>query len=107
MGDLFADMPDVKSRAMFGGYGIYKDGIIFAIIAEGKLYFKVSDINRNDYEEKGSKPFEYVMPSGKKMQMGYWELPEEVMEDREILHVWVGRAVAVSKAAKKKNIDVL
>ncbi len=100
--DLLADISGVKSRAMFGGYGIYKDGVIFSIIAEGRLYFKVNDSNRADYEQAGSKPFTYTMPNKKTMTMSYWELPEEVMEDREAVGDWVRKAVAASQKNEKR-----
>ena len=58
--DLFADISGISSRAMFGGFGLYKDGAIFGIIVEGELYFKVGESNRGDYEELNSRPFTYV-----------------------------------------------
>jgi DNA transformation protein len=98
--DVLANIPGVTSRAMFGGYGIYKDGKIFAIIAERRLYFKVGEDNRADYERAGSKPFTYTRPNGKPYEMSYWELPEEVMENREELPHWVEKALA--QDVKKK-----
>jgi len=38
--DVLGDIPGITSRAMFGGYGIYRDGIIFSLIAFNQLYFK-------------------------------------------------------------------
>ena len=97
VGDLLAGIPGVTSRAMFGGYGIYRNGVIFAIIADGRLYFKVDETNRSDYEHYESKPFTYVSPKGKKMTMGYWELPEEIMEERGEILEWVNKSVAANK----------
>lgn len=88
IGDLFAEIPSITSRKMFGGYGIYKHGMIFAI------------------ESRGSKPFTYVGRNGKRYAMSYWGLPEEIMEDRQALQEWVEKAVAASKSdkqAKKKK----
>ena len=48
--DLFVHIPDITSRAMFGGWGLYQDGVIFGIIADGELYFKVDDTNRAGFE---------------------------------------------------------
>jgi len=107
MNDVFGDMPGIVSRAMFGGWGIYKNGKIFAIITDGELYFKVGDSNRADYEKRGSKPFVYAMPNGKKTTMSYWLLPEEIMEDREQLEIWIEKAVRANtkdrKSASKKK----
>lgn len=104
MRDLLGDVPGVTSRTMFGGYGIYERGIIFAIIADGRLYFKVDEESRSDYESAGSKPFTYVMHGKKPLAMSYWELPEEVMEDREELARWVTKAVRASAMRKKKSV---
>ena len=103
IGDLLADIPDITSKRMFGGYGIYKSGVIFAIIADGVLYFKVNESNKSDYEKYGSKPFTYKMPGGKRYAMSYSELPEEIMESREAVHEWVHKSIAASKAGKKKK----
>jgi DNA transformation protein len=92
MSDVFAGIPGITSRAMFGGWGIYKEGKIFAIIVEGELYFKVRDSNRSDFESRGSHPFTYEN-KGKKVTMSYWLLPEEIMENREALFDWVERSL--------------
>ncbi len=101
LNDLFADIPGVTSRAMFGGYGFYKEGLIFAIIADEKLYFKVNETNKSDYESRGSEPFTYTAHTGKRKSMAYWEVPADVMEDRDVLPQWVEKSVAVSQTARR------
>ncbi|MFN8219309.1 MAG: TfoX/Sxy family protein [Fimbriimonadales bacterium] len=88
----------ITTRAMFGGVGIYADGAIFALIAEDKLYFKVDDLNRADFEAAGMGPF---YPYDSPTPMGYWELPPGILESPEELRVWVDKALAV--AARKKS----
>lgn len=83
--DLLEGVPGITSRAMFGGWGIYKDQVIFAIIIEGELYFKVDDSNRAEFERLGSHPFTYAKKDGKQVTMSYWLVPETVLEDREKL----------------------
>lgn len=101
MRDVFGDMPGIVSRPMFSGWGIYKDGIIFAIIADGELYFKADDTHRKDFERLGSAPFSYQMKSGKMSTLSYWVLPEEVRESRKELEQWIARSVDASRRAKK------
>lgn len=88
----------IRTKAMFGGVGIYAGDLIFAIIAEDKLYLKVSDLNRADYEARGMGPF---FPYDSPTPMGYWELPHGVLEDPKELAVWVDKAIAVAEAAKR------
>ena len=100
--DLLRNISGVTSRAMFGGWGLYKDGVIFAIIADGALYFKVDGSNRADFEQLGSQPFVYGQGNHKPTTMSYWLVPEEVMENKEELEKWIERSVRVSRNAKKK-----
>ncbi len=90
---------------MFGGYGIYKNGIIFGLIAEDVLYFKVDETNKADYEEKGSKPFTYAQGNNKPTVMSYWEVPSEILENKTDLIEWIEKSVIVSKNKRvtKKN----
>jgi DNA transformation protein and related proteins len=92
----------VTSRAMFGGYGLFADGVIFALIAYDTLYFKVDDGNRGDYIESGMPPFSY-MGKHKPIQMSYYQVPETVWADLEILVVWVEHAIAAGRRAKSKQ----
>ncbi len=94
--DLFTDFGNVDVKSMFGGWGLYKDGIIFSIIINGELYLKVGDSNRKDYEDYGSRPFEYER-KGKQVALPYWLLPEEIMEDRERLWQWTQKSVDLNR----------
>jgi DNA transformation protein len=35
--------PEVSSRSMFGGHGIYRDGRMFALVYDGAVYAKVTE----------------------------------------------------------------
>ncbi len=96
--DLLAGIPGIASRAMFGGWGIYRDGAIFALIADGELYFKTGDENRPDFEKMKSRPFTYARKGKKAVAMSYWLVPPEILEDRTRLGDWVDRAVAATRS---------
>ena len=68
--DVLGGVSGVTCRAMFGGYGLYKDQVIFAIIVNNQLYFKVDQRNRAQYEAYDSQPFSYEK-NGKSYQMSY------------------------------------
>ena len=99
--DAMNGIPGITARAMFGGYGLYKDGVIFGIIADDELYFKTGDSNQKDYTSAGSRPFTYEGKKGKKIALSYWEVPSDVLENREEIEVWINKAVKVSLKAKK------
>jgi len=90
----------VTSRPMFGGLCVFAEGRAFALADDGVLYFKVDDSNRPDFLAAGMGPF---LPFGDPDKpMGYYELPEEVLEDSEQLALWMDKAIAVAARAKLK-----
>ena len=96
--DQLAGLGAVETRRMFGGVGIYFAGLFFALIADDVLYFKVGDCNRADYEAAGTEPFR-PFPD-KPIEMGYYEVPIEVLEDRDQLRQWAQKAADVARAKK-------
>ena len=91
----------VTDRSMFGGVGLYSGGLFFALLDDDKLYLKVDDSNRGDYEEFGLSPF---MPFGDASHvMSYYPLPPGVLENPEELGVWVDKAVALAERARKRR----
>ncbi len=77
----------VNSRRMFGGAGLYHQGIMFALIASDTLYFKADDSTCGDYEAVGMGPFVYN-GKGKPVSMSYWEVPERLYDAPDELADW-------------------
>lgn len=93
--ELLKPSGDFSGRAMFGGYGIFEGGDMFALVSQDdRLCFKVDDSNRGDYEAAGS---ERLTP------MPYYVVPEEVLEDPATLAEWAARSVAIAHASAKKK----
>jgi DNA transformation protein len=90
----------VSARRMFGGWGIYKDGVMFALIAYDTLYFKVDDGNRQDYEAADLPHFTYS-DKGRPIRMPYCEAPSDGFDDPEILGAWARDAFAAALRTKK------
>lgn len=88
----------LRVRAMFGGYGVYRDDRIFAIIVDDRLYFKADPITRAEFEEKELSPFTYVA-RGKSVTMQYFEAPPEVFEEPETMRSWVQKAYGAAVSA--------
>lgn len=100
--DLLGGDPHITSRKMFGGYGLYLDGAIFGLIIDDILYFKVDDANRDEFVSRGSAPFRYH--NGKReVTMCYWDVPNDIIEDRELINKWVGLSAEISRNTKKKS----
>jgi DNA transformation protein len=76
---------------MFGGYGLSQRGEFFGIIHMGRLYFKVTPVTFSLYKEQGMKPFR---PNAKQTLKSFYEVPVDVLEDRDQLTAWVGQAIS-------------
>ncbi|MBI1397194.1 MAG: competence protein TfoX [Betaproteobacteria bacterium] len=93
--DLLAPLGHVRSKPMFGGYGLYVNDVFVAIVAVVTLWFRVDDGNRPDYERAGSRPFRPW--ADRDTEMPYREVPGEVFDDREAMVAWGGKALAAAE----------
>ncbi len=100
--DLLHSYGDITAKSMFGGYGIYKDGVIVAIIVDDELYFKVDKTNQPQYESHDSEPFTY-MGKGKQVKMSYWKVPLDIMENEGELAAWLEKSYEISLKTKRKK----
>jgi DNA transformation protein len=75
--EMLSTIGRVTARRMFGGYGLYCDGTMFALIADDVLYLKADDGNRGELERAGATPFVYVA-RGERAKMSYFRAPDEV-----------------------------
>jgi DNA transformation protein len=93
----------VTAKSMFGGYGIYRGELMFALVADDVLYLKVDDHNRAQFEACGSQPFVYEK-QGKPLAMSYYQLPEEALDNSVELCRWAELAYqAALRAAAAKS----
>jgi DNA transformation protein len=99
--DRLVAMGPVRARRMFGGHGIFLDGVMFGLVWRETVYFKVGDPNRADYEKAGAKFFTYDR-GPKRVSMSYMTVPEKVLGDGATLARWGERALAVARAGKAK-----
>ena len=93
---------EMSVRHMFGGIGIFYENKMFAIISEDKLYFKVDETNKYDFENVNMGPF---WPPEKSYSMRYYEVPAFVLEDESLMRKWMEKSihVAFSKNTGKKR----
>ena len=107
--ELLEGMGPVSIRKMFGGAGVYADGLMFGLIADDTLYLKTNEQLRKELGGAGSQPFVWTPQSGPRkgesVDLGYWRLPEEALDEPELACAWGKKALAVAreKAAAKKR----
>lgn len=94
----------VAARSMFGGWGIYREGRMFGLIADDTLYLKADDKNRAMFEAEGLGPFVYD-GKGKPVSMSYYEVPPEALDDPSAMRPWAVSAydAALRAPAPKKK----
>ena len=97
--ELFAPLGGVSIRRMFGGAGIYSRGVMFGLIDDDTIYLKADNETRKAFEERGCGPFVYD-GKGKPIQMSYWQMPPELIDDSEAALAWAKTALGVARAGK-------
>jgi DNA transformation protein len=100
--ELLQPFGPVSARAMFGGYGLYRDGLMFGLIADETLYLKVDEKNRAEFEAQGLGPFVYHK-KGKPYAMSYHLAPAEALEDSEPLCAWAEKGFAAARRGARRS----
>jgi DNA transformation protein len=96
--DVLADFGPVTIRNMFGGAGVYADGVMFALLADDTLYLKTDAASASAFAGEGMTPFKY-RPAGKDpVAMSYWEVPPRLLEEPEELTLWARQAHRIALA---------
>ncbi|OGA42268.1 MAG: hypothetical protein A3G24_17585 [Betaproteobacteria bacterium RIFCSPLOWO2_12_FULL_62_13] len=103
--ELLAPLGRVAARRMFGGHGLYCDGVFFGIIADDMLYLKADGENRAEFERAGCEIFSYAR-QGKIARLNFYRAPEEAMDAPHLMLPWARSALAAAlraRAAKPKK----
>jgi DNA transformation protein len=91
----------VEGKAMFGGFGIWESGVMFALLdSESTLYFKTDGRTESAYQEEGATQFAPQVGDKQPVPMPYWSVPASVLDDQEELERWAKQSIGVAHAAK-------
>jgi DNA transformation protein len=94
--DLLVSVGEVTPRRMFGGTGFYRNGVMFALEAYGRLFLKTDVENRQTFIDAGCEPFRFVDKDGHETVMSYWEPPESALSSPMKMKPWALLAVEAS-----------
>ena len=100
--ELFGPFGTVGARRMFGGHGVYLDGLMFALVFGDTLYLKADAMNRIEFEQAGCEMFGYAR-KGKRATLNFFRAPEEAMESPELMLPWERSAYAAALRANAKK----
>jgi DNA transformation protein and related proteins len=100
--DLFSGLGTVSIRRMFGGKGIYHNGVIVAIEVQGELMLKADSTSAPDFEAAGCRQWTYTgSKHGKLVSMPYWTVPDTAVDDPDEMTVWARKAYEAGLRATK------
>jgi DNA transformation protein len=104
--DLFQPFGVVSVRPMFGGAGLFADGVMFGLVSGGQIYLKVDATTVSSFERECCGPFEYSTKHGKRALTSYWRLPHRLYDDADGLAQWARQALAAARqgAAAKSRV---
>ena len=100
--ELLGPFGTVSARAMFGGHGIYLDGLMFALVSDDMLYLKSDEMNRGEFEQAGCEIFSYTR-KGRRATIGFFSPPAESLESAESMLPWARTAYAAALRARARN----
>lgn len=101
--EVFSNFGPVSARRMFGGYGLYYDGLMFGLVAQDTLYLKADAENQHFFDAEGLEKFTYEK-SGKTFSIAYFQAPDAIFDDSDEAALWAQRSFnAALRAAVKKR----
>lgn len=100
--EVFRSFGEVRARRMFGGYGLYHQGLMIGLVADDTLYLKVDGETIPDFLKAGSVPFEYVK-KGTAMKMSYYCAPPEIFDDAHLAKQWADKAYGAALRSRRRS----
>jgi DNA transformation protein len=97
--ELLSRVGDVQAKRMFGGWGLYVDGVFVAIIVGEALYLKTDEQTQARFVDAGGSRFEYTA-RGKQHSSGYWTPPTEAMDSPALMAPWARLALEAALRAQ-------
>lgn len=91
-----------RLRRMFGGHGIFCDGVMFALIADEVLYLKVDEETKPAFLDAGCDTFTYNK-AGKLVELSYLTVPDDAAENIPELRPWAHMALAAANRTQAKK----
>jgi DNA transformation protein len=98
--DLLSLVGPVSARAMFGGHGLYAEGVMFALLDDGELFVKTDAGTRATFVEAGCRPWIFATRSGRTENTGYFRPPDDAHEDPEAMLPWARLALEAALRAR-------
>ncbi len=104
--EVFGAFGPITTRRMFGGHGVWHQGLMIGLVASDTLYLKVDEETRGQFEAQGLGPFEYSR-KGKTVALSYHRAPGEMLESPAEAVVWARLAYAAALRGVRPTVAAL
>lgn len=106
LNELFAPFGKVVIRNMFGGIGVFHRNVAIALVVQGSLLLKADEGSIPDFEAEGMSHREFIRKDGKSVNMGYWHVPEWLLDEPDEFAIWAAKAFeAAARADAAKPVS--
>jgi DNA transformation protein len=101
--EQLAPLGRVTMRRMFGKTGVFCDGLMFAMVTDDTLYFRVDDLNRATFREAESSPPLNYAKKGRTIDLSFWRAPERLWDEPDELVAWARTAMGAARRVAAKR----
>lgn len=102
--ELLSPLGRITARRMFGKSGLFCDGVMFGMLAEGRLYFRVDEKNRKTFHEAETFPPLNYTKGGTTIDLAFWRVPDRLFDEPDEFLIWARAALdAATRAALKRQ----
>lgn len=100
--EVFASFGRLQARRMFGGYGLYHEGVMFGLVADEVLYLKADSTNMHYFTEQQLPPFQYHRGE-RVVSLSYFQAPDAIYDDQELAALWARRSYDVAYRGRRPS----
>ncbi len=107
--ELLAGVGPVDARAMFGGHGVYAQGVMFGLLDDDELFLKTDEVSRPRFVDAGCRQWTYVAKGQRMENTSWFRPPDDAHEDPEAMAAWATLAldsalrVRAARPARRKK----
>ena len=101
--ELLGPLGRVTARRMFGGHGLYCDGVFFGIVLDNTLYLKADDRNRGEFQRAGCEIFSYSRKD-KRAMLNFYRAPDDAMDAPHLMLPWARSALSAALRARAPKL---
>jgi len=103
--ELIAGFGKVEIRKMFGGAGVYRNGVGFGILDDDTFFIKADTALGAELKKQGSRPWSYsVKKDGTVRDIAYWSLPANAADDGDEASALAKRSFEIAKKAAAEKV---